>query len=169
MSTGIDSPNAIRVLPRLGAERREPLTGEVCISITNPNQSPAALSDFAQILRLGFHDTDRVGGNFTVMSAAQAEGVLSFGRTHRKAPLTVHCEFGASRSAAVGLFLAAWLNRPLYIASTDVLVPNPWVLNQLRAAGLKQGLRTLDSRLLACAVFGSTDYLAKKNELGEKA
>lgn len=155
---------AIRVLPRADAEAREPFAGEVCISITNPNQSPAQLDDYADVLRLGFHDTDRRGGGFTVMSRAAARDCLAFGETHRNAPLTVHCQFGASRSVAVGLFLAAWLDRPLRVAATDVLMPNPWVLNQLRAAALYRSLSALDARLLKCALFGGTDYLLKHTD-----
>ncbi len=161
-AAALDRADTVRVLPRLVAERRTPLVGEVCISITNPRQSPAALPAFAEVLRLGFHDTDRVGGGFTPMSAEDAGAVLEFGRRHAQTPLMVHCEAGASRSAAVGLFLAAWLYRPLHIASTDVLVPNPWVLNQLRAAALARGARSRDWRLLCCALRGTTDYLAKK-------
>lgn len=153
----------VRVLPRLVAEQRTPLPEEVCISITNPNQSKAQLEGFADVLRLGFHDTDRIGGNYRVMSPDDARAVLRFGAQYRNKPLTVHCEFGASRSAAVGLFLAAWLYRPLDIVSTDVLMPNPWVLNQLRAAAFVRGLKTLDRRLLSCAAFGSTDYLSTKH------
>ena len=153
----------VRVLPRLVAERRATLPDEVCISITNPNQSKAQLEGFTDVLRLGFHDTDRVGGNYRVMSPDDARAVLSFAAQYRHNPLTVHCEFGASRSAAVGLFLAAWLYRPLDIVSTDVLMPNLWVLNQLRAAAFVRGLKTLDGRLLACAALGSPDYLTTKH------
>jgi len=151
----------IRVLPRLVAERREPLEKEVCISITNPKQSPAQLADFADVLRLGFHDTDRAGGRATLMSRPDAKAVLAFAHQYRNAPLTVHCEFGASRSVAVGLFLAAWLYRPLFVAATDVLIPNRWVVNQLRAAAAWRGFCPLDHRLLACAAFGNPDYLTK--------
>lgn len=154
----------IRVLPRADAEAREPLAGEACISITNPNQSPAWLDDYADVLRLGFHDTDRVGGGFTVMSRTAARECLAFGEKHADAPLTVHCQFGASRSVAVGLFLAAWFGRPLLVTATDVLVPNPWVLNQLRAAALYRSLSALDARLLKCALFGATEYLIKKTD-----
>jgi predicted protein tyrosine phosphatase len=155
---------AVRVLARQDAEARQPLAGEVCISITNPNQSPASLADYADVLRLGFHDTDRVGGGFTVMSRAHARNCLAFGERHASAPLTVHCQFGASRSVAVGLFLAAWFGRPLEVTATDVLMPNPWVLNQLRAAALYRSLSVLDARLLKCALFGATDYLLKKTD-----
>ena len=153
----------IRVLPRADAEAREPLEGEVCISITNPNQSLAALTDYADVLRMGFHDTDRIGGGFTVMSREHARDCLAFGARHAGAPITVHCQFGASRSVAVGLFLAAWFGRPLEVSSTDVLMPNPWVVNQLRAAALYRSLSDFDWRLLSCAVLGSTEYLLKKS------
>lgn len=153
----------IRVLPRAEAETRTPFGGEVCISITNPNQSPAALGDYTDVLRLGFHDTDRLGGGFTVMSRVHARDCLAFGARHAAAPMTVHCQFGASRSVAIGLFLAAWLGRPLYVSATDVLMPNPWVINQLRAAALYRSLSDLDWRLLACAVLGTPEYLLKKS------
>lgn len=159
--TSAEQAPMIRVLPRLAAERREPLEGEVCISITNPSQSPAQLEGFADVLRLGFHDTDRIGGHYTVMSGADARAVLAFAHQYRDVPLTVHCEFGASRSVGVGLFIAAWLYRPLFVASTDVLIPNPWVVNQLRAAAAKRGISQLDGRLLACAAFGRPDYLTQ--------
>lgn len=155
--------SVIRVLPRADAETRAPFEGEACISITNPNQSPASLDDYVDVLRLGFHDTDRVGGGFTVMSREHARDCLAFAGRHAGAPLTVHCQFGASRSVAVGLFLAAWLGRPLEVAATDVLMPNPWVLNQLRAAALYRSLSHRDWRLFSCAVLGSTEYLLKKS------
>jgi predicted protein tyrosine phosphatase len=153
----------VRVLPRRLAVCREPLAGEVCISITNPRQSQAELEDgYADILRLGFHDTDQVGGNFTVMSREHAKAVLEFGAKHKDAPLMVHCDAGASRSVGVGLFLAAWLNRPLRLVATDVLEPNPWVVNQLRGAALSRAFAARDWRLLTCALFGSKEKLAKR-------
>lgn len=147
------------VLPRLAAEARTPVEGEACISIGNPRQSDARLGEYAQVLRLCFHDTDRVGGGFQVMTYNQAKLALDFGWDHRAAPLMVHCEAGASRSVAVGLFLAAWLERPLKVEATDVLMPNPWVLNQLRAAALMRGLAKCDLALIKCGVFGTPPYL----------
>lgn len=152
----------IRVLSRHAAALRTPFNGEVCISITNPRQVGPDLVGYHDILRLGFHDTDREGGNFTVMSPVHAKAVLDFGAQHQGAPLMVHCEAGASRSVGIGLFLSAWLNRPLLLTATDVLEPNPWVLNQLRAAALYRSLSTRDMRLFACSIFGSKDYLAKR-------
>lgn len=151
----------VRVLPRLAAEHRTPLADEVCISITNPRQSPARLTGFADILRLGFHDTDRIGGGFTVMSGAHAADTLEFSARNASVPLTVHCEAGASRSVAIGMFLAGWLGRPLEVVATDVMVPNPWVLNQLRAAALYRSLRRCELRLLRCALFGDAEYLTQ--------
>jgi predicted protein tyrosine phosphatase len=152
----------VRVLPRRAAVNRTPLAGEVCISITNPRQSQPTLEGYADILRLGFHDTDREGGNFTVMSREHGKAVLEFAAKYKDAPLMVHCEAGASRSVGVGLFLAAWLNRPLLIVGTDVLEPNPWVVNQMRGVALYRGLSERDSRLLACALFGKKEKLASR-------
>lgn len=143
----------VRVLPRLAAERRDPLAGEVCISITNPSQSGARVAGFAEVLRLGFHDTDRVGGGFTVMSPLHARQVLEFAARHAEAPFTVHCEAGASRSVAVGLFLAAWLRRPLELTH-DVVAPNPFVLRRLRYTAVLMAARLRDARLLGVALKG---------------
>lgn len=155
----VDELALIRVLPRQAAVWRQPLLGEACISISNPRQTPAALSGFSDVLRLGFHDTDREGGNFTPMSLSQAKVVLAFAAQYSNAPLSVHCEFGASRSAAIGLFLACWLRRPVSLQATDVLMPNPWVLNQLRAAALYRSLTRPDTRLFICGLLGSVAYL----------
>lgn len=145
---------AIRVLPRREAEECLPRTGEVCVSITNPRQSPAKLNEgWGAVLRLGFHDTDRVGGGFTVMTLADAAALLQFCRKHHEAPLMIHCEWGASRSAAVGLFVAVWFRRKLNL-TVDVLAPNPWVLRQLRIAALKYAFTWRDWRLLALALQG---------------
>lgn len=154
---------SIVVLPREEAEAWVPRPGEVAISIANPRQSRAQLSrDFADVLALGFHDTDRVGGGFTTMSPLHARTVLKLAREGRDKPIMVHCQAGASRSVGIALFLAAWLQRPLEIVAADVLVPNPWVINQLRAAALPQALRTRDRGLLSCALFGSVSHLARR-------
>lgn len=138
----------VLVLPRLMAEAVTPAAGAVCISITNPRQSPAQLADgWHDVLRLGFHDTDRKGGGFTAMTMGHALQVLSFAAKHRDAPMTVHCEAGASRSVGVGAFLAAWRREQLRIEE-DVLFPNPLVVKQLRRVGVREALRLRDRRLL---------------------
>lgn len=152
--TTLSEARPVCVLPRLRAEAREPEPFECCISITNPRQSPAKLPErISSVLRLGFHDADRPGGNFSLMSMTQAAAVLEFVQRHPRAPLTVHCEFGASRSVAVGLFLAVWLRRPLEL-TVDVLAPNPWVLRQLRLVALWHSLHWQDWRLLYVALRG---------------
>lgn len=141
------------VLPRLMAEALTPSSEQVCISITNPSQSPAHLEGWADVLRLGFHDTDRTGGWHTTMTLADAHRVLEFARKHQSAPVTVHCEAGASRSVGVGAFLAAWRQEPLQLKD-DVLFPNPLVVRKLRLAGFLKALKWGDRRLLEVSVRG---------------
>lgn len=143
----------IRVLPRLQAEALDDVQQTACISIRNPRQSDAQLSDYAEVLRLGFHDHEWPCHMFTVMTQTHARQVLEFGQKYRTAPLVVHCEYGASRSVAVGLFLAVWLERPLLL-TVPVLLPNKWVLTQLRLAALGRALATFDLDLMATAIRG---------------
>lgn len=144
---------AVIVLSREDAESVSPPAGHVCISITNPRQSDAQLDGWADVLRLGFHDTDRKGGNFTVMSRADARAIIEFAHKHRAAPMTVHCQYGASRSVAVGAFLAAWRQEKLQITD-DVLFPNPLVIRQLRVAGVLAALTLRDRRLFQVCRYG---------------
>lgn len=157
------SQNAVVVLSRELAEQWGPRPGEIALSIGNPRQSHAQLSPaFADLLRLGFHDSDREGGGFSLMTPKQARAVLKFALEHRNAPIMVHCQAGASRSVGIGLYLAAWLTRPLDVLCTDVLIPNPWVINQLRAASVSVGLRRRSTRLIHCSAFGSPKWLAQQ-------
>lgn len=149
---------AIRVLSRMAAEKTLALPGEVCVSITNPRQSPAVLPGWAAVLRFGFHDAAQPGGNFILMTYAQAKELLAFCRNNQQAPVMVHCQFGASRSVAIGLFIATWFRRPLNLTEVDVLVPNMWVVNQLRAAALMAALSWRDWRLLMVAVRGPLSF-----------
>ncbi|WP_087863906.1 hypothetical protein [Comamonas thiooxydans] len=139
---------AVKVFSRLQAEERSAEPGEVCISITNPAQLKVPLEGYGALLRLGFHDIDQVYGSFTTMSREQAWQALEFILAHKDQPLVVHCEAGASRSVAIGLFAAGLLHRPMYVANTDVVVPNAWVLNQLRACAILLALKRWDSNLL---------------------
>lgn len=145
---------AVTALPRLMAEALTPPAGAVCISITNPAQSPARLApSWAAVLRLGFHDTDRIGGGFTAMTRQQARAVIAFATEHRTSPIFVHCEAGASRSVGVAAFLAAWRSERLTLQD-DVLFPNTWVLRQLRIAGLLPAVLQRDPRLLQVCLKG---------------
>jgi len=147
-------PNQIKtilVLPRLSAEAKEPNLGEVCISITNPRQSPAQLAAWHQILRLGFHDVDYPVGDFKAMTRKQAYALLEFVHTYKENSITVHCEWGASRSVAAGLFISAWLNQKL---SLEPLTPNPWVTLMLCQAGWRKALLWRDWRLFWVSITG---------------
>jgi predicted protein tyrosine phosphatase len=144
----------VQVLSRQAAHVHRPGAGSVCISITNPRQSPQKLEDgWAEILRLGFHDTDRPGGNYVPMTKEQALEILELCHRHRDAPIVVHCEFGHSRSPGIGAFIAAWLDRDLKL-NTDVLNPNPWVIRQLRRHAFRLAFRWRDWRLLKVALHG---------------
>jgi predicted protein tyrosine phosphatase len=96
------------ILSREAAERYEPRTAEICISISDPESPPARLSSaFLAILRLEFND---------IMAAEQPGDVL-FGVEHASAivqfveqwpqaeRLMVHCHAGVSRSPGVALGL----------------------------------------------------------------
>ncbi|GBG14284.1 argininosuccinate synthase [Novimethylophilus kurashikiensis] len=150
----MSKPGPILVLSRLKAEQYTPSADAVCVSITNPRQSPAALAGWSDLLRLGFHDTDRKGGNFVTMSLGHAGEFLRFCQRHKAHPLMVHCEAGASRSVAAGLFAAAWMGRQLELTATDVLAPNPWVIRMLRLAGVFYAIKWVDSNLLKVSLLG---------------
>jgi predicted protein tyrosine phosphatase len=145
------SKPVIYVRSRLDAERVIPRPDEVCISITNPRQAPAVLDGWSDVLRLGFHDVEGPAGHYREMSAEHAAQVLAFARKHRNRTILVHCEWGASRSAAVALFLAAWLNRPL---DGDDELANQWVLQTMAVAGRHRALRWMDLRLAAVSTWG---------------
>ena len=146
----------IYVRSRLEAERIIPHADEVAISITNPRQAPAVLDGWKDVLRLGFHDVEGPAGHYREMSLEQAHEVLAFARLHRHRPILCHCEWGASRSAAVGLFLASWLNRPL---DGDDELANQWVVQTLSAAGRARAMRWLDPRLAAVSLYGPRGVL----------
>jgi hypothetical protein len=129
----------LQVLPRLAAEALPPVPKGVVISVTNPRQAPACLDGWAAILRLGFHDIEEPAPGWKPMTLDQARAVLHFAHLHRSAPLLlVHCEHGASRSAAIGAFLAAWASLTFHWSGDGV--PNPWVLRQLGRAARRYAL-----------------------------
>lgn len=142
----------IVVQNRLEAEKCPPVPFEVCISIANPRQSRACLSGFDEVLWLGFHDVDDTKSDmYQAMTLQQARQVLAFAAKYRDRPIRVHCQYGASRSVAVALFLAIWLGRPLTLRQ-DVLAPNRFVLRQLSLAALRTSLLMRDWPLLRTAL-----------------
>jgi predicted protein tyrosine phosphatase len=149
----------IIVMSRERAEGTTPAAGSVCISITERYHSDAKLHGWADILRLKFDDIECEGGDYLPLSSEQAREILEFARTYRDRNITPHCHFGYSRSVAVGVFLSAWLNRPL---TADLARPNSWVIARLCSVGLRLAIRWRDLRLLAVCLLGPI-WFARKN------
>lgn len=140
------SVGTIVALPRLDAESLLHTAESVCISITNPRQHVAHLGGWHDVLRVGFHDSEDPNGPHQVFSNEQARVVLAFARKYRNRPICVHCEYGASRSYATGLFLADWLQRDLLSPAGGM--PNEWVLQELRKSARFLAWKWLDWALL---------------------
>lgn len=138
----------IIVLPRQEAEALVPPVSAACISITNPRQAPAALAGWADVLHIEFHDIDRPYGHFVEMKAVHAKNVIAFAKKHEYSRLYVHCEFGVSRSVAIGQFLSRWLKKP-YIGPGAP--GNTWVTQMLMRQARREGLIQLDWALLRVA------------------
>jgi predicted protein tyrosine phosphatase len=102
----------------------EPTTGRlyrvdddfVVISFTDIDSEPAAIPQHERckdILRLQFHDTDRLGEKFlgvelVPIAEMQAQEIWDFFKKHkdRVGTVIVHCEAGISRSAGCAAALA---------------------------------------------------------------
>ena len=108
--------SSVAFYPRAVAQRLVPDAQGVIISIHDAGQTPAALhSDWSDVLRLSFHDIDVAEDGFDLFDASMAQTVMDFATKHADKPcITVHCNMGVSRSAAVALFLSEWQGRDLY-------------------------------------------------------
>jgi predicted protein tyrosine phosphatase len=122
----------IRVLSREAAERYEPQTAEVCISISDPTAAPAQLSGaFTAVLRLAFNDiaTAAAQGDGDILFATEhAEAILQFVQQWADAErVVIHCNAGASRSPGIALGLCDVHGWPT--AELEAAFPawNPWV------------------------------------------
>jgi predicted protein tyrosine phosphatase len=121
------------------ARAYEPAGSEICISITNPEADPVALSaQFRAVLRLAFSDIagpspfawDRL------FSSDDARRTLEFIGAHSDADtLVVHCTAGESRSPAVALALTELWG--LTCADLEERYPlwNTWVRSELLRTG----------------------------------
>lgn len=104
------------------------------ISITDPDQG---LNDFTEacipedkILRLQFHDINKVVGDWKLFNILDAQLILGF--TERYIGIVdffiVHCEAGISRSAGTAAALSKIYNgTDEYIFSCGKYIPNMWV------------------------------------------
>ena len=96
------------VLPREEAELYEPRGKEICISISDPDASPARVSSrFAAVLRLNFNDVVERGEPSDILFAEDhAREIRKFLDAWPKAErVMVHCNAGVSRSPGVALGL----------------------------------------------------------------
>jgi len=96
------------VLSREEAELYEPRGKEICISISDPDASPARVSPrFAAVLRLNFNDVIERGEPSDILFAEDhAREIRKFLDAWPKAErVMVHCNAGVSRSPGVALGL----------------------------------------------------------------
>ena len=96
------------VLSREEAELYEPRGKEICISISDPDASPARVSSrFAAVLRLNFNDVTERGEPSDILFAEDhAREIRNFLDAWPKAErVMVHCNAGVSRSPGVALGL----------------------------------------------------------------
>jgi predicted protein tyrosine phosphatase len=96
------------VLSREEAELYEPRGKEICISISDPDASPARVSSrFAAVLRLNFNDVTERGEPSDILFAEDhAREIRKFLDVWPKAErVMVHCNAGVSRSPGVALGL----------------------------------------------------------------
>lgn len=108
--------SSVAFYPRAVAQRLVPDDQGVIISIHDAGQTPADLHpNWNDVLRLSFHDIDVAKDGFDLFDASMAQAVMDFATKHADKPsITVHCNMGVSRSAAVALFLSEWQGRDLY-------------------------------------------------------
>ena len=127
----------VTVLPRLLCEALPDVPGRAFISITNPRQAPAHLPAGQPILRLGFHDIESPMLGWQAMTRRDAAVTIRFIESlpPETEELVVHCEYGASRSSAIGRFSAAWLGCAL--AWSGEGTPNPWVSQLLLRGAMR--------------------------------
>ncbi|MCR4143230.1 MULTISPECIES: hypothetical protein [Burkholderiales] len=111
-----DGTRQVFALSRPDAEKLPVLPSIAVISITAPERPPAAIGDFAHVLRLSFADVDflnpdlseRARGKLAhAFTEEQAEAIRSFVEAlpDEICSLVIHCEGGYSRSCAIALAL----------------------------------------------------------------
>jgi predicted protein tyrosine phosphatase len=101
------SPDLV-VLSREDAEYYEPGPNEICISISDPEAEPAAISpSFAAVLRLHFDDViERHQESDILFAPEHARAIADFVDVWSDADrVIVHCNMGVSRSPGVALGL----------------------------------------------------------------
>lgn len=112
----------IHFCSRLDAERRLMTANPdkvAVVSITDPGQAPVAVSWPGKMFRLSFLDVVPAKGiACNALGEIAALGLISYleqlNSLRDKLELLIHCEFGASRSAAVALYAEAFTGADLH-------------------------------------------------------
>ncbi len=151
MTTAINPQRAVidgpamkfQVLGRASVREVVPELPHVLVSITDIENPEAELSDAPTrlaTLRLQFHDADRDGAGFTLLSEEDARGIVEFVRAHRDRIrlIVCQCEAGISRSAGCAAALSKWLNGDDE-AFFRLFHPNRWVYRRVLAAAMEEG------------------------------
>ena len=131
------------------------------ISITDPD-TPTAYVDCDNILRLQFHDLDRIWSQLsevTYFNWEMAESIIEFVAVNSNVNhMIVHCEAGVARSPAVAAAISEHLNITHVIFRTHC--PNTMVFSILRTRCRLNQEREIASRNIKNKVFIPTDNWA---------
>ena len=107
----------VRFWDRHRAEAHTFTSQDWVISITSPGSPEANIRGAGKILRLAFSDVVepiRISDDVTLMPMTEADAqsiidtVTSWESNREKGIITVHCDAGASRSAAVAVYVFAY-------------------------------------------------------------
>lgn len=96
------------VLSREDAERYQPRSREICISISDPEAAPARLSSaFVAVLQMQFSDVTERGDPTDILFEEEHARIINdfIDRWSDVERLVVHCNMGVSRSPGVALGL----------------------------------------------------------------
>lgn len=158
----------IRFLPESDATLIAPPPGWAVISITDRGRAPADLkAGWCSVYRISFDDVENDwGGRFRCITDAQAHKLVRYLERLRRHggldALIVHCFAGASRSAAVAVFAAAYFGVQLS-GNTEGL--NRGVLRRLRRAALRR-CASAPSRFLLRAATCAMPKAAVRRRVG---
>lgn len=116
----------------------------ILISLTDPKSKlldNSISNNFKDTISLQFSDVEEDFCNYIKMSNSQGKELLDFILKHKKDNFLIHCEYGKSRSAAVGMAIDCILNfngnkkdyslEPSKILNHPRYAPNMYIYNKL--------------------------------------
>jgi predicted protein tyrosine phosphatase len=130
---------------------------DIVISITNPKQHSALISQAADVLHLQFQDMDLemcelvtemdTDTDFGIFTKEKAQAVMTFIELYHKAEksyrVIVHCDAGIARSPAIALYVAA-ATKCEFSNQSYTARANEWVIKLLsKMSGLSIGRNNL--------------------------